>query len=78
MSLLIAPKSPLSKARRTHYENIQSIDKTLLSQSKSPLTRLFLYGDLKHNSNVNALFLNSAIEFKLSSEKFNGPLFNEA
>ena len=51
------------EARQTLFENIQSIDKMLLSQNESSLTHLLLYGHLKSNSNVNALILNSAIEF---------------
>ena len=52
-----------------------------LSQNKSLLTHLCLYGDLKHNSNVNvnAFIFSSAIEFTLSSGRFNnGLLFNGA
>ena len=51
------------EARQILFGNIQSIDKMLLSQSEPSLTHLLLYGDLKSNSNVNALILNSAIEF---------------
>ena len=61
------------EARQTLFDNIQSIDKMLLSQNESSLTHLLLYGDPKHNSNVNALILNLAIEFILSSSRFNGP-----
>ena len=65
-------------ARQTLFGNIQSIDKMLLSQNESSLIRFLLYGDRKRNYNVNEFILNSAIEFILSSGKFNGPLFNEA
>ena len=64
------------EARPALFDNIQSIDKMLLSQNESSLTHLLLYGDPKRNSNVNAFILNSAIEFILSSGRFNGPLFN--
>ena len=50
----------------------------LLSQNESLLTHLLLYGDPKHNSSVNLFILNSATEFKLSSGRFNGQLFNGA
>ena len=50
----------------------------LLSQNESSLTNFLLYGDPKHNCNVNAFILNLAIEFILSSGRFNGPLFNGA
>ena len=66
------------EARQTLFDNIQSIDKMLLSQNKSSLTHLLLYGDPKRNSNVNAFILNSAIEFILSSGRFNEPLFSGA
>ena len=54
------------EARQTLLDNIQSIDKMLLSQNVSSLTHLLLYGDPKRNSNVNAFILNLAIEFILS------------
>ena len=66
------------EGRQTLFDNIQSIDKMLLSQNKSSLTHLLLYGDPKCKSSVNAFILNSAIEFILSLGRFNGPLFNEA
>ena len=66
------------EARQTIFGNIQSIDKMSLSQKKSLLTQLLLYSDPKPNSYVNAFILNSAIEFILSSGRFNGPLFNGA
>ena len=67
------------EAKQTLFDNIQSINKMLLSQNKSSLTHLRLYGDPKRNSNVNAFIFNSATEFTLSSGRFNnGPLFNGA
>ena len=73
--------SEYCEARQTLFDNIQSINKMFLSQNKSLLTHLCLYGDLKHNSNVNvnAFIFSSAIEFTLSSGRFNnGLLFNGA
>ena len=66
------------EARQILFDNIQSIDKMLLSQKESSLTHVLLYGDPKRNSYVNAFILNSTIEFILSSERFNRPLFNGA
>ena len=62
----------------TLFDNIQTIDKMLLSQNESSLTCLLLYGDPKRNSYVNAFILNSAIKFILPSGRFNGRLFNGA
>ena len=66
------------EARQTIFENIQSIDKVLLSQSESSLTHLLLYSDPKCNSDANAFILNWAIAFILSSGRFNEPLFSGA
>ena len=66
------------EASQTLFDNIQNIDKMLLSQNESSLTRFLLYGEPKRNSNVNAFILNSSIEFILTSGGFNGPLFNRA
>ena len=69
--------SEYCEARKTFLDNIQSIDKMLWSQNDSSLTRLLLYGDPKHNFNVNAFILNSANELILSSGKINERLLNE-
>ena len=67
------------EARKTFFDNIETIDKPLLlNKSESSLTCLVLYVYPKLNSNVNTFILISAIEFMLSSERFNRPLFNEA
>ena len=66
------------EARQTLFDNIQSIDKMLLSKNEPSLTHLLLYGDPKCNSNVNAFILNLATEFILSSGRFNKLLFNRA
>ena len=73
---LICPE--YCEARQTFFDNIQSIDKMLLSQHQSSLTHLLLYDDPKRNSNVNAFILNTAIEFILSSGRFNRPLLKGA
>ena len=66
------------EARETLFDNIQCIGQMLLSQNESSLTHLLLYGDSKRNSNVNGFILSSEIDFILSSERFNGLLFNGA
>ena len=64
------------EARKTLFDNIQSIDKMLLSQNKSSLTLLVLCRE--PNRNVNVFNLNSTIKFISSLGRFNGPLFNGA
>ena len=66
------------ETRQTLFDNIQSIGKMLLSQNESSLTHLLPYDDPKRNSYVNALILNSATEFILSSGRFSGPIFKGA
>ena len=67
------------EARQTLFDNIQSIDKMLLRQNESSLTlHLLLYGDPKRHCSGNAFIFNSAIDFILSSGRFNRPLFNGA
>ena len=51
------------EARETLFDNIQSINKMLLSIKKSSLTNLLFYGDPKCISIVNAFILNSTVEF---------------
>ena len=66
------------EGRQTLFDNIQSIDKILLSQNESSLTHLLLYDNLKRNSNVNAFIFNLTIKFILRLERFNGLLLNGA
>ena len=66
------------EARQTLFDNIQRIDKMLLSQNESLSTHLLLYGDPKRNSILNAFFLSSAIEFILSLGRFSDALFSGA
>ena len=46
------------EVRQIPFDNIQSTDKMVWRQNEYSLTHLFLYGDPKHNSNVNAFILN--------------------
>ena len=66
------------EARQNLFDNIESIDKMLLSPNEPSLTHLLLFDNLKSNSSVNAFILNSAVEFILSSGRFNGAFFNGA
>ena len=66
------------EARKTLFDNIESIDKMLWSQTESLLTHLLLFGDPKRNSNVNTFILNSAAEIIWSSGRFNRLMFNGA
>ena len=66
------------EARKALFDNIESIDKVLWSQTESLLTHLLLFGDPKRNSNVNTFILNSAAEIIWSSGRFNRLMFNGA
>ena len=54
------------EASQTLFNNIQNIDKMLLSKNESSLTHLLLYGDPKLNFSVNAFILNLPLRFFLS------------
>ena len=50
------------QARETLFDNIQSIDKMLLSQNGSSLTHLLLHSEPKRKFNVNTFILSYASE----------------
>ena len=56
------------EARQTLFDNIQSIDKMLLSQNESSLTHLLPYGDPKRNSYINAFILNFSNSYYLQED----------
>ena len=54
---------------------MKEIDSALLNKSESVETRILLYGDESCKDKVNLLILNATIDFVLSRNRFNKPLY---
>ena len=67
---------PLFHAERsTLLSNIDEIDSTIFSKSDSVVTRILLYGDESFKDEVKLLILNATIDFVLSTNRFDEPLY---
>ena len=64
-----------NNARISLLNDLNSVDKTLLSLSDLSLVNILLYGGPQFNKSQNAYILNSSIKYILISERFSGRLF---
>ena len=62
-------------ARISLLNDLNSVDKTLLSLSDLSLVNILLYGGPQFDDSQNAYILNSSIKYILISERFSGRLF---
>ena len=60
----------IADERKTFLSNIKSINHKFLEQNDSTLTQTFLYGDPASSVETNTLILNAAIQYVLSSKRF--------
>ena len=67
---------PLFHAERSSLlNNINEIDSTIFNKSDSVVTRILLYGNESFKDEVNLLILNATINFVLSTNRFDEPLY---
>ena len=67
---------PLFHAEQsTLLNNINEIDSTIFNKSESVVTRILLYGDESFKDEVNFLILNATIDYVLSTNRFDEPLY---
>ena len=64
-----------NSARVSLLNNLNSVDKTLLSLSDLSLVNVLLYGGPQFDDSQNAYILDSSIKYILISERFSGRLF---
>ena len=55
--------------------NNNEIDSTIFNKSDLVVTRILLYGNESFKDEVNLLILNATIDFVLSTNRFNEPLY---
>ena len=61
--------------RKTLFEEVKTIDASLVQLPDCKLTDILLYGCSHFDENQNRLLLISSIEYIINSEKFDGSLF---
>ena len=67
---------PLFHAERSSLlNNIKEIDSAIFNRSDSVVTRILLYGNESFKDEVNLLILNATIDFVLSTNRFDEPLY---
>ena len=67
---------PLFHAERsTLLNNINETDSTIFNKSDSVVTLILLYGNKSFKDEVNLLILNATIDFVLSTNRFDEPLY---
>ena len=68
-------ESSFYSARSALLNNIKKMDTTILNKSESVETLILLYGDESFKDEVNLLILNATIDFVLSANRFDEPLY---
>ena len=61
--------------RHTLLSTLDNIDSKILESNDSYLTQTLLFGSTSFDSETNTLVLNTAIDYILSTERFEQPLF---
>ena len=70
------PNCPLFHVEQsTFLNNINKINSTIFNKSESVVTRIVLYGDESFKYEVNLLILNATIDFVLSTNRFDEPVY---
>ena len=59
--------------RSTLLNNMKEIYSTIFNKSESVVTGILLYGDLSFKDKVTLLILNAAVDFVLSTNRFDEP-----
>ena len=61
--------------RQTLFVKIVTIDANILSENGDSIVNSFLFGKPNSENSFNKVMLTASIEFILSSERYNNPLF---
>ena len=67
--------SNFSNERLVLFDNLRTLDISIIPLNPSNLCRLFLYGECNVTDNVNCEILNFVIKFICDSNRFSGPLY---
>ena len=61
--------------RQTLFNKISTIDANILTENEDSIVKPLLFGKLNSENSFNTTMLNVSVEFILSNERFNNPLF---
>ena len=61
--------------RQTLFNKIFTIDANILTENEDSIAKPLLFGKLNSENSFNTAMLNVSVEFILSNERFNNPLF---
>ena len=61
--------------RQTLFNKISTIDANILTENEDSIVKPLLFGKLTSENSFNTAMLNVSVEFILSNERFNNPLF---
>ena len=61
--------------RQTLFDKIATIDANILTKNEDSIANTLLFGKPNSENSFNKAMLNASIEFILSTERFNNPLF---
>ena len=61
--------------RQTLFDNIAAIDTNILRENDDNIIHVLLFGKLDKETSFNKAILKATIEFILSTERFDNPLF---
>ena len=61
--------------RQTLFDRITTIDENILTENEESIINTLLYGKINSENSINKAILNASIEYILSTERFNEPLF---
>ena len=61
--------------RQTLFDKVISIDANILSENENNIVNTLLFGKSNSENSFNKAVRKASIEFVLSTEKFNNPLF---
>ena len=61
--------------RQTLFDKIATIDANILTENEDSIVNTLLFGKPNCENSFNKAMLNESIEYILSTERFNNPLF---
>ena len=61
--------------RQTLFDKINLLDENILTENEESIVNTLLFGIPNSENSLNKAIINATIEYILSTERFNGPLF---
>ena len=65
----------IAKTAKTLFDKIATIDANIFTENEVSIVHTLLFGKPNSENSFNKSMLNASVEFVLSTERFNNPLF---